>query len=141
MVIYLRRIEVKGKSIIGNFSGLLEFTNGLQVVSAQNAYGKSLAAKAVVWCLGLEPIFGNPDNDPIRLPEAVREDLELIGQAKTNVVSSESRALFGDDAGRTLELTRSITGGDPKVVLVTETEADGTRRTSKLLARRGNDAG
>jgi predicted nucleic acid-binding Zn-ribbon protein len=135
-VIHLAKIEVRGTADAGEFSGVLELSSGLQVISARNAYGKSLAVKAIAWCFGLEPIFGNADNDPIRLPEAVREDLELAGHAKSQVVKSECSITIRDDSGRKLEITRSIKGGDPTVVLVRETESDGKTRESKLLARK-----
>src|SRR5271170_279131 len=89
MVIYLSKIEVRGKADAGEFAGSITLGPGLQVISAPNAYGKSLAAKAVIWCLGLEPIFGSPDNDATRLPEAVREELELAGHPHSKIVNSE----------------------------------------------------
>jgi len=51
-VIYLSKIEVRGKTDAGDFAGSISLGPGLQVISAPNAYGKSLAAKAVIWCLG-----------------------------------------------------------------------------------------
>jgi len=47
----------------GPFAGTLELSKGLQVISADNAFGKSLAVKSVAWCLGVEPIFGIFSND------------------------------------------------------------------------------
>lgn len=132
----LKRVEVRGKSEGGDFSGTLEFAGGLQVISAKNAYGKSLAVKGVTWCLGLDPMFGNAENDPIRLPEAVREDLELAGH-KSRVLSSECSITLEDERGRMLEITRPITGGDTRVVEVRERDPKGEARVSKLVARRG----
>ena len=135
-MIYLKKIEVRGASQAGNFSGVLELAPGLQVISAQNAYGKSLAAKAVTWCLGLEPIFGSADNDSTRLPEAVREDLDIGGHPNTAVLSSECSVTFEDDKGRTLQITRPIKGGDPSYIFVRDRDPNGKERNSKLLARR-----
>jgi hypothetical protein len=119
-VIQLKKVEVRGKSEAGDFSGVLEFAGGLQVISAKNAYGKSLAVKGVTWCLGLDAMFGNAENDPIRLPEAVREDLELAGH-KSRVLKSECAITLEDEKGRRLEITRAITGGDTRIVEVKET--------------------
>jgi predicted nucleic acid-binding Zn-ribbon protein len=135
-VIHLAKIEVRGISEAGEFSGVLHLSPGLQVISAHNAYGKSLAVKAVAWSLGLEAIFGNADNDPIRLPEAVREHIELAGHVKSRVLSSESVITLRDEDGRELAIARAIAGGDRSVVLIRETGADGKARESKLLARR-----
>lgn len=135
-MIHISKIEVRGHAEAGEFFGALNLSPGLQVISARNAYGKSLAVKAIAWCLGLEPIFGNADNDPIRLPEAVREDLELLGHVKSQVLSSECSITIRDDSGRQLDITRSIKGGDPSVVEIRETELDGKVRESKLQTRK-----
>ncbi len=81
-------------------------------------------------------MFGNAENDPIRLPEAVREDLELGGH-KSRVLKSESSITLEDEKERTLEITRAITGGDTRIVEVKETDPKGAPRISKLVARRG----
>jgi hypothetical protein len=130
-VTQLKRVEVRGKSEGGDFSGTLEFAGGLQVISAKNAYGKSLAVKGVTWCLGFDPMFGNAENDPIRLPEAVREDLELAGH-KSRVLSSECSITLEDERGRMLEITRPITGGDTRVVEVRERDPKGAARVRAL---------
>jgi DNA repair ATPase RecN len=136
LVIFLRTIEVRGQAEAGEFSGTLELNAGLQIISARNAYGKSLAVKAIAWCLGLEPIFGNADNDPVRLPEAVREEIDLLGYSNNPVLSSECAITFQDDKGRSIEISRAIKGGDLSVVIVREINEDGKERTSKLQARR-----
>src|SRR5258708_3382910 len=81
-------------------------------------------------------MFGNAENDPIRLPEAVREELELGGH-KSRVLKSESSITLEDEKERTLEITRAITGGDTRIVEVKETDPKGAPRISKLVARRG----
>lgn len=88
-MILLTRIEVPGQSDAGPFAGVLPFSPGLQVISAPNAYGKSLAITAVPWCLGIEPIFGTRDNDSTCFPEARREELALLGHPTARVLSSE----------------------------------------------------
>ncbi len=135
-MIRLKRIEIRGRAAAGEFSGSLGFGTGLQVISAQNAYGKSLAVKSVAWCLGLEPMFGNVDNDPIILPEAVRESVTLEGYPDSPVISSECAIWIEDDAGRQLEIRRDIKGGDRTVVQVRETGKDGRTRSTKLMARK-----
>lgn len=44
-MIRLSSITVRGQSAAGLFVGTLEFSSGLQIISADNAFGKSLAAK------------------------------------------------------------------------------------------------
>ena len=134
-MIQIERIEVRGQSDADPFEGVLTLAPGLQVVSARNAYGKSLAVKAVAWCLGIEPIFGIPDNEPTCFPQAVREEVEFAGRQPARILSSECSISIIHDDGRHLMLTRAIRG-DCKMVRVEERAIDGQVRKSKLLARR-----
>ncbi|KAA6461879.1 hypothetical protein DYQ86_09525 [Acidobacteria bacterium AB60] len=135
-MIYISNIEIKGLAEAGEFSGALQLKPGLQVISAKNAYGKTLAVKAIAWCFGLEPIFGNVDNDPAFFPEAARESLELSGHALTRVISSSAAITIRDESGRQLEIQRDIRGGDPALVVIREISVDGKTRESKLFARK-----
>ena len=134
-MIQLTAIEVRGQSEAGPFAGVLDLSSGLQVISARNAYGKSLAVTAAAWCLGIEPIFGTQDNDPTCFPEAARDELELSGGHAARVLSSECSISLLDEEGRRLRLTRAIKG-DSSTVQVEEWSAGANIRRSKLLARR-----
>jgi len=134
-MIRLAAIEVRAQTAAGTFAGLLELDRGLQVISADNAYGKSLAMKTVAWCLGVEPIFGIYNDDPTCFPEAVLARLENPGSAYAQVLSSECRILLVHEDGRKLGLTRAIKG-DSSFVLVEEHDAAGVVRESRLSARR-----
>src|SRR5579872_2211380 len=134
-MIRLGHIAVRGQCTEGPFAGTLELSKGLQVISADNAFGKSLAVKSVAWCLGVEPIFGIFSNDATCFPQAVLERLQLQEGLFSDVLSSECEIGIVHDDGRKLQLTRAIKG-DTSTVIVRE-EAEGQRvRESKLLARR-----
>ena len=135
-MIRLTFIAVRGDSSRGAFEGRLEIGEGVQIVSAQNSYGKSLAAKAVAWCLGVEVMFGVPANDASFFPDAVCEELDFPEAAGAQVLSSECSIglLHGD--GRSLVLTRSIVGGDRATIEVIEGgNTDGVERKSLLQTR------
>ena len=132
-MIRLERIEIAGVSSLGAFSGALNLTPGLQVISARNSYGKSLVATAIVWCFGAEPMLGQGD-DPACFPLAVREEIDF-DDAKAKVLSSECSVQVVHSDGRRLRLSREIRG-NVKVVRVEETGTSGEVRTSKLNARR-----
>ena len=131
-MIRLEGIEIKGVSDAGPFSGRLPLSPGLQVISAHNSYGKSLAATTIVWCWGAEPLLGQ-DNDPACFPLAAREEIEFEGR-KAKVIASECSVKLAHSDGRRLRLSRDIRG-DVKMVRVEETSPDGTIRRSKLVAR------
>lgn len=134
-MIELTEIEIRGESDAGPFAGTLEFSSGLHVVSARNGYGKSMAVTAVAWCLGIEPIFGNLDNDATCFKEAARDEIELPGRPPAKVVSSECSITIRHKDGRQLRLARAIKG-DCETVEVEEYSSNGKARKSKLLARR-----
>lgn len=135
-MIRLTRIEIGGESGAGAFRGSLALTGGLQVVSAHNAYGKSLAVTAVAWCLGLEPMLGFPPNDVTCFPEAARERADFETRANVPILSSWCAISISHDDGRSLLLSRNIRG-DVTAVDVVETTTDGKQRSSKLVPHRG----
>lgn len=135
-MIQIEEIKVCGESDAGAFEGSFVFKEGLQVVTADNHFGKSLAVTSVAWCLGLEPIFGLQDNDASRFPIAVREGIDLAGRVDVPVRSSRSILTLRRADGARVRLTREILG-DPAQVHVEELAADLTvARTSRLHARR-----
>ena len=102
-MIQLTEIVVQGVSDAGRFMGRLDLEPGLQVISAENAYGKSLAVTAIAWCLGLEPMLGFPDNDSTCFSEAARQRIDLTdGQPSARVLSSECSIGIQDHDGRRL---------------------------------------
>jgi hypothetical protein len=135
-VTYIERIEVGGTSSAGAFEGALDITPGLFVVSADNAFGKTLAATAVVWCLGLEPMFGLRDDDPVCFPLAVRDVIDFPSVKAAQVISSFASVTFRRSDGARLRLRRDIIG-TPQEVTVDEFEPRASEsRRSKMVARR-----
>lgn len=135
-MIHIVEITVRGISQLGEFAGSFTFEPGLQVISAHNRFGKSLAVTSLAWCLGLEKMFGLQDNDPSRFPVAVRDVIELDGQIDVPVLSSRSIVTIERTGGNRLRLTREIKG-DPTNVIVEEISAsDEVSRTSTLFARK-----
>ena len=132
-MITLESIKVFGKSTAGNFSGELPFKSGLQVISADNAFGKSLSVTAVAWCLGAETVFGLPDNDQSCFPLAVREEIEFDGKSYGLISSSCAITLLHKN-GKRLRLTRPIKGECAKIT-ADEIANDGVVRTSVFSAR------
>ncbi len=135
-MIRIEEVRVYGESDAGPFQGAFAFEEGLQIVSADNHFGKSLAVTSIAWCLGLERMFGLQDNDTSRFPMAVREVIDLDGNPSVPVRSSCAILTLRRSDGVGLRLTREILG-QPAEVLVEELESGLViSRTSKLQARK-----
>lgn len=135
-MIWIEEIKVSGESDVGAFTGSFVFKEGLQVVSADNHFGKSLAVSSIAWCLGLERMFGLQDNDASRFPMAVREVIDLDGKVNVPVHTSRSTLTLRRADGVGLRLTREILG-DPSYVLVEELNLNSAViNTSRLHARK-----
>lgn len=133
-MIILESIRVFGQAAVGSFSGELLFQSGLQVISADNAFGKSLSVTTIAWCLGAETVFGLPDNDPSCFPLAVRDEIELDGNPPSSVISSSCSVTLLHTDGRRLRLTRAIKGDCTKII-AEEIAKAGLSRTSSFAAR------
>lgn len=134
-MIRLSFVEISGSSSKGPFGGRFDFGPGVQIVSAKNSFGKSLAAKAIAWCLGVEVIFGVQANDIAFFPDAVCGELDLPETAGAQILSSKGSIGIVHSDGRTLELHRSIVGGDRTHIEVVESVADTEPRRSILQTR------
>lgn len=133
-MITLESIKIFGKATVGSFSGELRFQSGLQVISADNAFGKSLSVTTFAWCLGAETVFGLPDNDPSCFPLAVRDEIDFEGHLPSGVISSSCSVTLLHTDGRHLRLTRAIKG-DCNKITAEEISKDGQSRTSSFAAR------
>ena len=133
-MITLEEIRVAGRSGLGEFSGNLAFKVGLQVISADNAFGKSLSVTAIAWCLGAEAVFGLPDNDPACFPLAVRDEIAFGDQPATYVLSSTCSITLRHSDGRRIRLTRAIKGDCTRIVAEEIAPASIVRR-SEFSAR------
>lgn len=133
-MIQITEIEISGHSDAGPFGGRMTFGAGLNVISARNAYGKSLATKVLPWCLGLESLFGRPNNDASLFPRAVTEAIDLEGAPRSRVIRSACSLSMVRHDQRRIRITRDIKG-DPTTVLIEETSPNGEIVTSKMMAR------
>src|SRR5581483_3738152 len=135
-MIQIAKIEIKGTSDAGAFGGSFSFVAGLQVISAPNHFGKSLAANAISWCLGLEGMFGLKDNDPSLFPIAVRDVIDLNGILDVPVQSSEAALTLSRESNVQIRLTRAIKGDPSEVLLEEITGAGEVLKTSRLFVRK-----
>lgn len=104
------RISIEGTSEAGPFEGTLAFEGGVQVVSGHNRFGKSTAFAGIVWCLGVEHIFGVQPNDNAIFPDAPRNRLKLGHAEDVRVIASYASLELERSDGKRLKLRRDILG-------------------------------
>lgn len=126
----IESIEIGVTGDKSRFRGMLKFGSGVTVVSAGNSYGKTMAANAIGWCLGLEPLFGARNCDPSVLPGAVRDSIELRGEHQL-VKSSYAKVRLRKEQEHYIEVERHIAGGDPKTVAVVDPDGKRIRLDSR----------
>jgi hypothetical protein len=104
------QISIEGTTEAGPFAGTLAFDDGVQVVSGHNRFGKSTAFAGIVWCLGVEHIFGVQPNDNAIFPDAPRNRLKLGNAPDVRVITSCANLELERSDGRRLKLRRDIVG-------------------------------
>jgi len=131
-MISIESIEIRGESDLGPFWGGITFEGGLQVVAADNGYGKSLAVTGIAWCLGLEKMFGLQGNDIACFPLAGRDCLDFGNTANIPIRSSQASLTIQRNDGLRIRITRAIVG-NPETLVIEEIAQDSIiQRTSKL---------
>lgn len=118
-------ISIEGMSEAGPFAGSLSFGEGVQVISGHNRFGKSTAFAGIVWCLGVEHIFGVQAADNAIFPDAPRARLQLGDAADIRVISSFASLELERADGKRLKLRRDIVGETGQVHF-DDGEVDGT---------------
>jgi hypothetical protein len=132
----IRRVALDGTSEKGTFSGEFRMNDGLNIFSADNGYGKSLVARSISWCLGLEAMFGLSPNDNARFPYAVKDHAKFEGD-EIKVHRSRAQLEMFRSPGDGIRLTRAITGDDPAQVeceIIAEVGGP-PKRSFKLMSR------
>ena len=120
-MISLRAIRLRSATSANRFEADLEFTDGLNIIQADNSSGKSTCLQAIIYCLGLERSLG-PKLD-VPLPLAMRERIEQKKDGPLeeveHVIHSYAMLELENSSNEIITLRRDITGGkDQKLVQV-----------------------
>ncbi|MCA9610312.1 MAG: AAA family ATPase [Myxococcales bacterium] len=136
MVTHIESIFIGVQTDSKEYVGRLEFAPGLNVITGDNGFGKTLAASAMAWCLRLEPIFGVAHNDQRFFTHAVLSELEGPDGTDHAVHASWAELSLRGADGTSRVLRRSIKGGDASRISVREYLPSGELiREARLLAR------
>ena len=86
MTIHLSHLRIRVVTDVGSFGVDLPFTDGLNIVRADNSAGKSTCVSSIVWALGLEGMLG-PEH-AVPLPHAMTTLIEDPSGTERTVIES-----------------------------------------------------
>ncbi len=124
MSLRIRRLKLMASTLNGQYGADLIFPDGLVLLHLHNTRGKSTALKSIIYCLGLERMFGNVSQAP--LTPAMTSKLK-DGDREWEVVESWAYLQIQNREGRHATLRRKVTGEggqDRKVVDIWELGID-----------------
>ena len=124
MSLRIRRLKLRASTINGDYGTDISFPDGLVLLHLHNTRGKSTALKSMIYCLGLERMFGQVNQAP--LTPAMTTRLK-DGSAEWDVVESWVYLQIENEHGRIATLRRKVAGEggqDRKVIDVWECSMD-----------------
>lgn len=116
MKLTIEKVVISGEAATGPFSGTISFTPGLNVICADNAFGKSLIYSAIEWCLGLEILYVTTAGNNEIFSEAVRTLVNLEDRKDVEVLSSNAQLILSGGPNTKITLRRSIKGEESKII-------------------------
>jgi predicted nucleic acid-binding Zn-ribbon protein len=128
MTLRLRHLFIDVTTSEGPYGVKLAFTDGLNVIRADNSMGKSTVMQAIVYSLGLEGMFGPSQEVP--LAHAVTDYLEHA-EGIADVLESNVYLEFENAGGEQFTVQRAIKGTRDRH-LITLVEGRATTRDSAI---------
>lgn len=130
-MIRLISLTISGKTEKKDFSGTINFSQGTNIINAENGFGKSLIFNGLVWTLGLEQYFASRANDTSIWTDAVLDKVELEDGQRHKILYSEAMLKFLSHDKKIITIRRPIQGGDIESVFC-EVEDNGKNEDFKL---------
>ncbi len=129
----IRHLLITVNTDKGQFGARIDFSDGLNVVRAENYAGKSTLLQAIIYALGLEGML-SPSHD-VPLPHAVTDYLEYEG-GRAKVIDSMVSLEIENGASQFLTMQRSIAGERHRHLI---TVYEGRALTQKEALETGRD--
>ncbi len=109
MSLRVRKLELLAATASGNFGAMLEFEEGLNIISAKNTSGKSTCIMSILYALGLEGMLGPSQQPP--LPDAMCRSI-MEGNDEFTVVESRVRLEVENHKQEIITAQRFVTGSN-----------------------------
>lgn len=101
----LRALRLHAKSSAGEVERVIHFTDGLNLLRADNTAGKSTALQAIIYALGLEGMLGPSQRVP--LPHAMTDSIVIDG-VDSRIVDSRVELEVENGRGEIISVERSV---------------------------------
>lgn len=111
-------LEISAITNGGEFSVSIPFSEGLNIIRAENSSGKSTCINAIAYGLGLEAILGPSRKRPF--PKSLYDEIfdDKDEQNPFFVTRSFVSITISNSNGSTANITRDVAGDDSKVIVV-----------------------
>jgi hypothetical protein len=114
----INRLVIRTKTADGIFGADLTFTSGLNIISAENSFGKSTCIQSIIYALGLEGTLGPSRNNPLK--SALTTKLRDENENEIPVILTKIYLEINNSAGKTITILRKSDDDASRIVSVFE---------------------
>lgn len=126
----IQALQINVDTARGRASRHFEFSDGLNIIRADNSSGKSTALQAIIYALGLEGMLSPTNKVP--LPHAVTDRITVAGH-EVSVDYSEIQLTIRNAAGQIIKLIRQVAGpGDTRLIRVLKKSQEAQDVTTEI---------
>ncbi|MGJ0626134.1 hypothetical protein [Xenorhabdus bovienii] len=112
----INRLVIRTNTANGVFGADLGFTSGLNIISAENSFGKSTCIQSIIYALGLEGTLGPSRNNPLK--SALTTKLRDENDKETTVILTKIYLEICNSVGKTITILRKSDDDASKIVSV-----------------------
>lgn len=114
----INRLVIRTNTVNGVFGADLGFKAGLNIISAENSFGKSTCIQSIIYALGLEGTLGPSRNNPLK--SALTTKLRDENDKETAVILTKIYLEICNPEGRTITILRKSDDDSSKIISVFE---------------------
>lgn len=112
----INRLIIRTNTTNGIFGANLDFKSGLNIISAENSFGKSTCIQSIIYVLGLEGTLGPSRNNPLK--SALTSKLRDENEHDVPVIITKIYLEISNSAGETITILRKSDDEASKIVSV-----------------------
>lgn len=122
----INRLVIKTDTYSGLFGADFKFSSGLNVISAENSFGKSTCIQSIIFALGLEGVLGPSRNNPLK--SALTTKLRDESDKEVFVKKTEVYLEISNQHGDVITLLRKSDTEASKIITVFNSEFDSIQK-------------